>query len=128
MSRLRKVVPSAAAAVLMAGVLSVPAPASAGAAGCSPYALYVAGNASNSGSVGATSGCDGVWIKWAHKNIKVKGQYYKNGSWRSSSLSAKWVTTLRNKPIRKIIGNTSDGRKVRGKRVGGSNTSVFTFA
>ena len=90
---------------------------------CTPYSMWTA--ATGSGSAAASSGCTGLVAHQADRYaIQIKGQYRVDGVWKDSSLSAKWVYATGDAAAQ-VVGQTIDGRLVRGKRVGGTNDYVL---
>jgi hypothetical protein len=68
--------------------------------------------ASNSENFNASINCDGVWgLATTSYNDWIKGQYYTT-SWVTSSYGWQWITV--NQTYKKMIGNTVDGRRLRG--------------
>jgi len=105
-------------AVPLFGAMSAPANAADGA-GCVENYQWTTSPASSSSKFNASIDCNGVWaLQSLADDITVKGQYYKNGAWQNSSLKAKKVTTTAGHA--QIIGQTVDGRRLRGHQVGGS--------
>lgn len=78
--------------------------------------LWFGTNPSSSGVTYANPGCDGMYAKGdinapSHAD-SVRGQYYKDGAWVTSSIGWRYAGPT---TIAHIVGNTTDGRKLRGQ-------------
>lgn len=125
LTRLAPVV-AVAAVVPMLGAISTPANADDGA-GCIKGWGLASATPGNSAKFNASINCNGVWVRQSLSYVvQVKGQY-KDGTWTNSSLSAKWAYPgIVDK--QQIVGQTVDGRLVRGIRVAGTGNLVqFKF-
>lgn len=102
------------AAIFGAAFALVPAIgiAPAHADGCTEGWYFTSTAANSSENFNASINCSGVWgLATATYNDWVKGQYYING-WTTSSYGWQWITV--SQVYKKVIGNTVDGRRVRG--------------
>ncbi|GEB14226.1 hypothetical protein GUY44_22330 [Pimelobacter simplex] len=108
----------AAAGALAAAVLSVLVGVSAAApaqADCVRQWKNTALNPANSETFNASIGCDGLWgIQSTTEVERVRGQYYVDGEWRYSATYS-WRTFSSSDSEAKLIGNTVDGRRLRGE-------------
>lgn len=93
-------------------------------AACNTAILLVA-QQGNSTSGQANSGCTGLTANNTYdgSTIKVKGQF-KDGSWWDSNLTAKWVTPSFGG---QVVGETVNGRLVRGRQVEGASYGYVWF-
>lgn len=91
--------------------ISVAAPAHAS---CFEDSLWTSTNRSNSNPFNASIDCGGVWALFMGSQGAdyVKGVYLRDGVWEQSTLGWQWVTQTAGED--KIIGNTVDGRRVKG--------------
>lgn len=118
---MRKTIAASAAALPLLGTIGSPA----SAAGCIDTAAYTTHPASGSGQFNASIGCGGVWARYSYNYaIKVKGQYL-DGTWKNSSVTAKWVYPWLDQS--QVIGNTVDGRRLRGHRVDGAAADYVAY-
>lgn len=63
----------------------------------------------------ASDECDGVYANTAERQADgIRGRFYKDGEWQTSSYG--WVRITTNPDgIDKIVGNTIDGREIKGQ-------------
>jgi hypothetical protein len=122
MSRnLTRIAAAAAAVGLMPLSAAIASPAQAS---CLNQEEWTQDPASYSDNFNASISCGAVWTLYSTVySIQVKGQYYKDGSWQNSTLSAKWVSPTITQ--QQVIGDTIDGRRLRGHKVGGSSDYVI---
>lgn len=123
---MRRTIAVSAAALAIALPLFGAIGSPASAAGCvDTTAAYTTDPASGSGQFNASIGCDGVWVRYSFNYaIKVKGQYL-DGTWQNSSLTAKWVYPWLDQS--QVVGNTVDGRRLRGHRVDGAAADYVVY-
>jgi hypothetical protein len=94
--------------------------------GANPY--WTTDPASYSDTFNASIDCNGIWALQAFSApTLVKGQYYISPSWQDSSLSAKWVYTTKGSidGTSSVVGQTVDGRRVRGHALSGTYDYIY---
>lgn len=94
--------------------------------GANPY--WTTDPASYSDTFNASIDCNGVWALQAFSApTLVKGQYYASGTWNDSSLTAKWAYTTKG-PVdssTQVVGQTVDGRRIRGHALNGTFDLIY---
>jgi hypothetical protein len=94
--------------------------------GANPY--VTTDPASGSDTFNASIDCNGVWALQAYLGpTLVKGQYYISPDWLNSSLSAKWVYTTKGSidGTSAVVGQTVDGRRIRGHEIDGGADLIY---
>lgn len=123
-SRVAKLAAVAAVAVavpVVGGAVTGAAEAACIRASDYPNPIFTSKSPGSSDPFNASIGCNGVWaLRSTYDVVRVKGQF-NDGTWTDSALSAKWVTTTKSAIDAKsqIVGQTVDGRRLRGYVVEG---------
>lgn len=108
----------AAAGAMAASALTVVVGVSAAApaqADCVRQWKNTALNPANSETFNASIGCDGLWGIQSSEGVEmVRGQFLVDGVWRNSDTYG-WRTFTTSPAEAKLIGNTVDGRRMRGQ-------------
>jgi len=114
-----RLVPVIAVAAAVPAFAAISSPAQAADGTCLTSDEWTYDPATYSDVFNASIGCNGVWVFNSYtKNLTVKGQYYKDGTWTNSTLTAKKVTPTATQ--QQVIGQTVDGRRLRGHKTAGA--------
>lgn len=94
---------------------------------CDLGAKWTARTLSSSEKFDANAGCNGVWaIESYVYNDQVRGRFYKDGAWQTSSYSWQWVYwNGASQP--KIVGNTTTGRDIKGQAANYDQYVIYEF-
>jgi Tol biopolymer transport system component len=117
---------SVAAAIAMGPMLvGIAAPAQADDGSCITGYHWTDDPASDSEPFNASIGCNGAWALWSYDfDLLVRGQYLKGG-WQNSILPQQRVTPAQGHD--QVIGQTVDGRRLRGHQVGGDSCALVMY-